>query len=141
MESLRLSNNLTGFANPKSTTGRLDILTRLLTDQSAAFDQITRGYQGPLYIEIVPRTFSIVVREGTRLNQIRFRRGGARSMASSEFELLQQQGIVSSNRRNIKEKLLDIAPRNTRTVSICRGSHAMILSIFGNLYYFIGSGL
>jgi dCTP deaminase len=108
MESLRLSNNLTGFANPKSTTGRLDILTRLLTDQSAAFDQITRGYQGPLYIEIVPRTFSIVVREGTRLNQIRFRRGGARSMASSEFELLQQQGIVSSNRRNIKEKLFGV---------------------------------
>jgi dCTP deaminase len=108
MESLRLSNNLTGFANPKSTTGRLDILTRLLTDQSAAFDQITRGYQGPLYIETVPRTFSIVVREGTRLNQIRFRRGGARSMASSEFELLQQQGIVSSNRRNIKEKLFGV---------------------------------
>src|SRR5271166_2532783 len=108
MESLRLSKNLTGFANPKSTTGRLDLLTRLLTDRSEAFDQIKRGYEGPLYIEIVPRTFSVVVREGTRLNQIRFRRGGARSIASSEFELLQQQGIVSPDKRQTKEKLFGV---------------------------------
>jgi dCTP deaminase len=108
MESLRLSSNLTGFANPKSTTGRLDVLTRLLTDRSAEFDQIKRGYEGPLYIEIVPRTFSIVVREGTRLSQIRFRRGSARSIASSEFELLQQQGIVSSDKRHVKEKLFGV---------------------------------
>ena len=118
MESLRLSNNLTGFANPKSTAGRLDILTRLLTDQNAAFDQIRRGYEGPLFIEIVPRTFSIVVREGTRLNQIRFRRGGARSMASSEFELLHQQGIVSSDRRNTKEKLFGV------TIDLGGGRHS-----------------
>jgi dCTP deaminase len=107
MESLRLPNNLAGFANPKSTTGRLDILTRLLTDRSAAFDQIERGYEGPLYIEIVPRTFSIVVRAGTRLNQIRFRRG-VRSMASSEFDLLQQRGIIGSDRRNVKERLVGV---------------------------------
>jgi dCTP deaminase len=108
MESLHLSNNLTGFANPKSTTGRLDILTRLLTDRSGEFDQIKRGYEGPLYIEIVPRTFSIVVREGTRLNQIRFRRGSARSIAASEFELLQRQGIVSSGKHHVKEKLVGV---------------------------------
>ena len=108
MESLRLSSNLTGFANPKSTTGRLDILTRLLADRSGEFDQIKRGYEGALYIEIVPRTFSIVVREGTRLNQIRFRRGSARSIASSEFERLQQQGIVSSDKRHVKEKLFGV---------------------------------
>jgi dCTP deaminase len=107
MESLRLPNNLAGFANPKSTTGRLDILTRLLTDRTAAFDQIERGYEGPLYIEIVPRTFSIVVRAGTRLNQIRFRRG-ARSIASSEFDLLQQKGIIGSDRRNVKEKMVGV---------------------------------
>jgi dCTP deaminase len=108
IESLRLSNNLTGFANPKSTTGRLDILTRLLTDRSGEFDQIKRGYEGPLFIEIVPRTFSIVVREGTRLNQLRFRRGGARTIAASEFELLQRQGIVSSGKRHVKEKLVGV---------------------------------
>jgi dCTP deaminase len=107
LEFLRLPNGLAGFANPKSTTGRLDILTRLLTDKSAAFDQIERGYEGPLYIEIVPRTFSIVVRSGTRLNQIRFRRG-SRSVPPSEFDLLKQQGIVNSDRINTKERLLGV---------------------------------
>jgi dCTP deaminase len=86
-ESLRLPKSLAGFANPKSTTGRLDILTRLLTDRGKAFDHIEAGYSGSLYIEIVPRTFSVVVREGTRLNQIRFRRGMP-TLAASEFQLL-----------------------------------------------------
>ncbi|MBO0739535.1 MAG: 2'-deoxycytidine 5'-triphosphate deaminase [Alphaproteobacteria bacterium] len=107
MESVRLPKNIAGFANPKSTTGRLDILTRLLTDNSAAFDQIERGYEGPLYIEIVPRTFSVVVREGARLNQIRFRRG-IRSLPPSEFELLRQQSIISSDRRNVKENMFGV---------------------------------
>jgi dCTP deaminase len=107
MESLHLPHGIAGFANPKSTTGRLDILTRLLTDKSVAFDQIQRGYEGPLYLEIVPRTFSIVVKEGTRLSQIRFRRG-ARSVAPSEFDLLRQQGIVSSDRPNVKERLFGV---------------------------------
>jgi dCTP deaminase len=74
-ESLRLSKGVSAFANPKSSTGRLDIFTRLITDQGTAFDRVERGYAGPLYAEVAPRTFSVVVRQGTRLNQIRFRRG------------------------------------------------------------------
>ena len=62
-------------ANPKSSTGRLDIFTRLITDRGRAFDEVPAGYQGQLYAEIVPRTFSVIVRQGTRLSQIRFRRG------------------------------------------------------------------
>jgi len=69
------STNLTALANPKSTAGRLDILTRLITDRGTAFDQVERGYEGPLYVEVAPRAFSVVVRLGSRLNQLRFKRG------------------------------------------------------------------
>jgi dCTP deaminase len=94
IESLALTEAIAGFANPKSSTGRLDILTRLITDRSAAFDRVERGYHGPLYAEIAPRTFSVVVRTGTRLNQLRFRRG-APVVASSELQRLHdEQQIV-----------------------------------------------
>jgi dCTP deaminase len=61
--------------NPKSSTGRVDVFVRLLSDHSKAFDDIEAGYEGPLYIEIAPQTFSILVRAGTRLNQLRLKRG------------------------------------------------------------------
>ena len=113
MEQLALSasSGLTGFANPKSSTGRLDILTRLMTDRSEAFDQIERGYQGPLYIEIAPRTFSIVVRAGTRLNQVRFRRGSPQ-LAVTELQRLHEQGqliLGDEGRQNIREKLVGVS--------------------------------
>lgn len=74
-EELRLPPELAAKANPKSTTGRLDVFTRLITDRATEFDRVPAGYQGRLYVEIVPRTFSIVVREGTKLNQLRVYRG------------------------------------------------------------------
>jgi dCTP deaminase len=77
LESIKLPGGLIGFANPKSSTGRLDVLTRLITDRSVAFDKIEKGYLGPLYIEVAPQTFSIVVRRGSRLNQLRFERGSS----------------------------------------------------------------
>jgi dCTP deaminase len=75
LESLRLPPGVSGKANPKSTTGRLDIFTRLLADAGGGFDAVPAGYAGPLYIEIIPRTFSILVRRGTRLNQLRLLQG------------------------------------------------------------------
>jgi dCTP deaminase len=65
VESLALPRNISGKANPKSTTGRLDIFTRLMTDGSSEFEQIPNGYSGDLYVEVVPRTFPIIVRAGT----------------------------------------------------------------------------
>jgi dCTP deaminase len=91
LESVRLSGTVTGFANPKSSTGRLDVLTRLITDRGTAFDQIERGYEGPLYVEVAPQTFSIVARQGSRLNQLRFQRGGA-GVAASELQRLYDEG-------------------------------------------------
>ena len=78
MERLALPENLRAVANAKSSTGRLDLLTRTLTDGGAEFDRIPAGYAGPLYAEICPRSFSVLVRPGMRLNQIRFRDGQAR---------------------------------------------------------------
>lgn len=74
-EQLALPAGLNGAANPKSSTGRIDVFVRLVTDYGASFDEIPSGYQGPLYAEISPRTFSILVREGSSLNQLRLKRG------------------------------------------------------------------
>ncbi len=77
MEGLALPPDIAAVANAKSSTGRLDLLTRTITDGGAEFDRIPAGYRGPLYAEICPRSFSVLVRPGMRLNQIRFRRGDA----------------------------------------------------------------
>ena len=76
LESLALADDMSASANPKSSTGRLDIFTRVITDRAERFDQVPAGYSGPLYLEISPRTFPIVVRQGSRLSQIRFRTTG-----------------------------------------------------------------
>jgi len=91
LESVRLSNAVMGLANPKSSTGRLDVLTRLITDRGSAFDQIDRGYQGKLYVEVAPQTFSVVVRQGSRLNQVRFQRGSP-IVASGDLTNLYESG-------------------------------------------------
>jgi dCTP deaminase len=83
MEQLALSSRIAGIANPKSSTGRLDVFTRVIADQATVFDRIDPGYAGPLYIEIAPRTFSILVRKGSRLVQLRLRRGQPSSNAAA----------------------------------------------------------
>jgi len=100
MESVRLNADTLGAANPKSSTGRLDILTRLITDRSTAFDRIEKGYEGKLYIEIAPLTFSIVVYPGVKLNQVRFHRdrgntGGLLSQLDTERYYNQGQLVKS----------------------------------------------
>ena len=77
LESLHLPKTLRARANPKSTTGRLDVFTRVITDLNVGFDEIRAGYTGPLYLEIVPRSFTIKVKTGLSLNQLRLIRGPA----------------------------------------------------------------
>ncbi len=74
-EELALPPDISGKANPKSSTGRLDIFTRLITDEGRQFEIVPAGYKGRLYAEIVPRTFSVVVRQGERLSQLRLFKG------------------------------------------------------------------
>ncbi|MCR8723241.1 2'-deoxycytidine 5'-triphosphate deaminase [Frigidibacter sp. ROC022] len=77
IEHLDLPPDVQGVANAKSSTGRLDLLTRTITDGGTEFDRIAPGYRGPLYAEICPRSFSVLVRPGMRLNQLRLRNGAA----------------------------------------------------------------
>lgn len=74
-ERVRLPVGVCARANPKSSTGRVDVFVRLLTDRGPAFDDVADGYEGPLFVEISPQTFSVLVRTGTRLNQLRLKRG------------------------------------------------------------------
>jgi dCTP deaminase len=74
-ERLALPPGVCARANPKSSTGRVDVFVRLLTDHSPAFDDVASGYQGPMYMEIAPQTFSVLARTGTRLNQLRLKQG------------------------------------------------------------------
>jgi dCTP deaminase len=77
IESLALPAHIAAATNPKSSTGRLDVFTRVIADETRGFDRVEEGYHGPLYAEISPKTFPVLVREGSRLSQIRFRSGEA----------------------------------------------------------------
>lgn len=95
MESLALPKGIGAVANAKSSTGRLDLLTRTITDGGVEFDRIAEGYEGPLYAEICPRSFSVLVRPGMRLNQIRFRAGQAILSDAALERLHKVQPLVS----------------------------------------------
>jgi dCTP deaminase len=95
IESLALPDNIAAAANPKSSTGRLDVFTRVIADETRGFDRIKLGYHGPLYAEISPRTFPILVREGSRLSQVRFRHGNG---------VLEGEAL---RRLNARERLVD----------------------------------
>jgi len=97
LESAELSSRVSGIANPKSSTGRLDVFTRLITDRGQAYDRIEAGYHGPLYAEISPRTFPILVRKGSRLNQLRVRRGSPQFTDTQLKRLHAEQPLVSGH--------------------------------------------
>src|SRR6516165_8896925 len=94
LESAEFSFRVSGIANPKSSTGRIDVFTRLITDRAQAFDRIEPGYRGPLYAEISPRTFPILVRKGSRLNQLRVRRGSPQFTDTQLKRLHAEQPLV-----------------------------------------------
>ena len=87
LEHLDLPASIAAIANPKSSTGRLDIFTRLITDRSETFDAAASGYGGPLYAEVSPRSFSVRARAGSRLNQIRFRRLNSQQIGQTRFAM------------------------------------------------------
>ena len=97
MEELKLPADIAGAANPKSSTGRLDIFTRLITDAGVEFEGVVAGYKGKLYVEIMPHTFSVLAQQGTRLNQIRFMRGNPPPSDAKLTELDQTLKLVYSD--------------------------------------------
>ena len=106
LEHFALPDSISASANPKSSTGRLDIFTRVIADRSQQFDMVHSGYHGPLYVEISPRTFPIVARTGSRLSQVRFRNGDAllnreQLLALHESETLVAAEVPSIDTRGI----------------------------------------
>ena len=117
-ERFKLPLDVTAAANPKSSTGRLDIFTRVITDCAQEFDKVPAGYDGPLYMEVSPRTFPIVAHEGSRLSQIRFRRGH-RPIGDAELEQIHEaENLVPGS---------DVHISNGLTLSIdLRGSNGLV---------------
>lgn len=131
MESLALPAGVTAVANAKSSTGRLDLLTRTITDGGSEFDRIPEGYTGPLYAEVCPKSFSVLVRPGMRLNQIRFRAGQA-VLDDAELALLHAQQPLVSGQAVISEGLgfsVDLRPATGDLVGFRAKPHTGVVDL------------
>ena len=98
-ERLALPAGVSARANPKSSTGRVDVFVRLLTDGQPVFDDVAAGYAGPLFLEIAPQTFSVLVRAGTRLNQLRLKRGAPARLSVQSVGIDLTDGVAGFRAR------------------------------------------
>ena len=131
MEGLDMPAGITAVANAKSSTGRLDLLTRVITDEGVEFDRITEGYQGPLFAEVCPRSFSVLVRAGQRLNQIRFRRGQA-TLTDFELRALHAEEALVSGEAVIDQGLgfsVDLRPETGTLVGYRAKPHSGVVDL------------
>ncbi len=131
MESLALPDTVEAAANAKSSTGRLDLLTRVITDGGEEFDRIPAGYQGPLYAEICPRSFSVLVRPGMRLNQIRFRDGSS-ALNDTELRALHERVPLVNGEAVIDDGLgfsVDLRPAKGDLVGYRAKPHTGIIDL------------
>jgi dCTP deaminase len=130
-ERLALPPGVTAIANAKSSSGRLDLLTRTITDGGVEFDRIPEGYQGPLYAEVCPRSFSVLVRPGQRLNQIRFRQGQA-VLSDADLAALHAREPLVSGEAVISEGLgfsVDLRPAAGDLVGYRAKPHAGVIDL------------
>lgn len=137
MESLALPQGVTAVANAKSSTGRLDLLTRLITDGGSEFDRIPEAYHGPLYAEVCPKSFSVLVRAGQRLNQIRFRQGQAQ-LSDAELTALHATQPLVSGEALISEGLgfsVDLKPDHGSLVGYRAKPHTGVIDLDKIGYY------
>jgi len=116
LEHLNLPESISGLANPKSSTGRLDIFTRLIADRSDVFDSVHGKYEGKIYAEISPCSFSIRVRKGSRLNQIRFRRRHPSQNENRKFSLGDRELLKRHNEQPLVDG--EIQLRNGLILSV-----------------------
>jgi dCTP deaminase len=130
-ESLALPSGVTAVANAKSSSGRLDLLTRTITDGGVEFDRISEGYHGPLYAEVCPRSFSVLVRAGQRLNQIRFRQGQA-VLSDTDLAALHAAEPLVSGEAVISEGLgfsVDLKPATGTLVGYRAKPHTGVVDL------------
>ena len=122
LEYANFSPRISGSANPKSSTGRIDVFTRLITDFAPSFDRVAPGYRGPLYVEVCPQTFPVLVRQGSRLNQLRIR-SGAPGSSDTALKRLHEQSPLVDVEPNIDQGLaLSIDLRGNADVGFNSGS-------------------
>ncbi|MEP6968252.1 MAG: 2'-deoxycytidine 5'-triphosphate deaminase, partial [Pseudomonadota bacterium] len=98
-ERLALPPGVSARANPKSSTGRLDVFVRLLTDGQPVFDDVAAGYAGPMFLEIAPQTFSVLARAGAQLNQLRLKRGAPDALCSEAIGVDLGDGLAGFRAR------------------------------------------
>jgi dCTP deaminase len=130
-ERLALPAGITAVANAKSSSGRLDLLTRTITDGGVEFDRIPAGYTGPLYAEVCPRSFSVLVREGQRLNQIRFRDGQS-VLSDADLAALHAREPLVSGEAVISDGLgfsVDLRPAKGDLVGYRAKPHAGVIDL------------
>ena len=130
-ERVALPPGVSAVANAKSSSGRLDLLTRTITDGGTEFDRIPDGYAGPLYAEVCPRSFSVLVREGQRLNQIRFRQGQA-VLSDAELTALHAIEPLVSGEAVISEGLgfsVDLKPAKGTLVGYRAKPHTGVVDL------------
>ena len=137
MESLALPSGVNAVANAKSSTGRLDLLTRTITDGGTEFDRIQPGYNGPLYAEICPRSFSVLVRPGMRLNQIRFRKGQS-ILSDADLSVLHDRSPLVDGDAVIDDGLgfsVDLKPASGNLVGYRAKPHTGVIDLDNIGYY------
>ena len=145
LETLNLPANVRARANPKSSTGRLDVFTRVITDRWGRFDDVRTGYKGRLYLEVVPRSFAVLVRTGLALNQLRLMKGPTRVSddelrnADRESPLLFRANGTPLDRRDVRAHgglwlSLDLAKRDGAAVGYRarRNSKHIDMSLVGH---------
>ena len=131
LESLDLPLEISGAASAKSSIGRLDLFTRLITDHGDEFDRVKPGYRGPLYAEVSPRSFSVVVRPGLCLNQIVFRQGDGR-LSDAELGDLHNTVQLVDGPAHIDEGLgfsVDLTPRADGIVGYRAKPHTGLIDL------------
>jgi len=132
-ERLALGARVSGLANPKSSTGRLNVFTRMIADGATEFDAVPAGYRGPLYAEIAPNAFSILVRPGVRLNQLRLRRGSPNLGDKALEKLHEEVGLLGDEAAaEIRKGLVftvDLAAEADRPVGYRARRHTGVIDL------------
>jgi dCTP deaminase len=126
IEELRLPGEIRAKANPKSSTGRLDVFTRVLTDRNHRFDEIAPGYHGKLYLEVVPRTFAIRVKTGLALNQVRLMSADARLSDEQLLALHSQRPLLYLDSRAVPDSELSLADGLFLSLDVSGSAEAIV---------------
>jgi dCTP deaminase len=126
IEELRLPEEIRAKANPKSSTGRLDVFTRVLTDRNHRFDEIAPGYHGKLYLEVVPRTFAIRVKTGLALNQVRLMSADARLSDAELLALHARAPLLYLNSKPVSEAELSLADGLFLSLDVSGGAEGIV---------------